>query len=153
MLFIFKKVDTPLCSFCKSKDETPLHIFYDCIVTQCLWRQLCSLCRHKIVIPELTPQSDKFGFLESDLKNDILINHILLIFKLYVYYCRNSGSTSFLILKSKISITRDTEEIISKSSTQRYKKFQRKWNIVKEIFWKDISQINQVFFLTFIFTY
>ena len=61
MLFIFKNVDTPLCPFCKSKDETPLHLFYDCIVTQCLWKQLCSLCRHKRVIPELTPRNERFN--------------------------------------------------------------------------------------------
>ena len=47
MLFVFEKVTTSLCQFCKSKDETPIHLFYDCIVNQNLWKQLCLLCRHK----------------------------------------------------------------------------------------------------------
>ena len=30
MLFRFGKIDSPLCSFCKMIDETPLHLFYNC---------------------------------------------------------------------------------------------------------------------------
>ena len=119
MLFVFKKFDSPLCSSCKVQDETPLHLFYDItlffLVTRHLWKQLCSLCSHRIVIPKLTPQSAKFGFLDSNHNNEILINHILLIFKLYIYRCRDSGAISILNLKTKISMVRDTEKVISKS--------------------------------------
>ena len=77
MLFVFKKVTAPLCSFCKSKDETPIHLSFDCLVTQNVWKQLCSLCRHKLIIPNLTPQKAIFGFLESNYKSEMLVNHIL----------------------------------------------------------------------------
>ena len=30
MLFRFGKIDSPVCSFCKMIDETPLHRFYNC---------------------------------------------------------------------------------------------------------------------------
>ena len=83
-LHIFKKVYSPLCSFCKSNDETTLHIFFECTVTQNLWGQLCLFCRKKLKFPNLTPQSAIFSFLESN-SNEIRINHILLIFKLYIY--------------------------------------------------------------------
>ena len=33
MLFRFGKIDSPLCSFCKMIEETPLHLFYNCIKT------------------------------------------------------------------------------------------------------------------------
>ena len=126
MFFIFKKVTTPPYSFYKSKDETPILLFFDCLVTQNLWKQLCSLCRHKLIIPNLTPQSAIFGFLESNQKSEMLIKLILLIFKLYIYNSRDSSSVNIYFLKSKITKIRDFEEKISKSSTQKNKKFRRK---------------------------
>jgi len=80
MLFVFKKVISPLCSFCKSEDETPLHLFFECTLTQNLWKQLSSFSRQRLNIPTLTPQSAIFGFYEPQNKNEILINHLLLIF-------------------------------------------------------------------------
>ena len=46
MLFVFKKVTTPLCSFFESNDETPIHFFFDYLATQNIWKQLCSLTLH-----------------------------------------------------------------------------------------------------------
>ena len=40
MLFKFGKIYSPLCSFCKMIEETPLHFFYNCIKTKLLWDQL-----------------------------------------------------------------------------------------------------------------
>ena len=34
MLFRFGKIDSPLCPFCKMIEETPLHLFYNCIKTK-----------------------------------------------------------------------------------------------------------------------
>jgi len=87
-----------------------------------------------MVIPEITPQSAILGFLDSNHNNEILINHLLLIFKLYIYRSRESGAISIHNLKTKISMIRDTEKEISKSSTQKCKKFHKKWDIVNEIF-------------------
>ena len=39
MLFRFGKIDSPLCSFCKMTEETPLHLFYNCIKRKLLWDQ------------------------------------------------------------------------------------------------------------------
>ena len=109
-LFAFKKVTTPLFSFCKSKDEKPVYLFFDCLVTQNLWKQFCSLCRHKLIITNLTPQSAIFGFLESNHKSDMLINHILSISKLYKRNSRDSSSVNFYFLKFKTTKLRDIEK-------------------------------------------
>ena len=109
-MFAFKKVTTPLFSFCKSKDEKPVYLFFDCLVTQNLWKQFCSLCRHKLIIPNLTPQSAIFGFLESNHKSDMLINHILSISKLYKRNSRDSSSVNFYFLKFKTTKLRDIEK-------------------------------------------
>ena len=34
MLFRFGKIDSPLCSFCKMIEETPVHLFYNCMKTK-----------------------------------------------------------------------------------------------------------------------
>ena len=34
--FRFKFVSSPICSFCNSEDETPLHLFYSCNQTKSL---------------------------------------------------------------------------------------------------------------------
>ena len=79
MRFVFEKISTPACSFCKSKDETPIHLFFNCIVFQNIWKQLYSPSRHKLIIQNLTRQSSIVGFLESNHKSEMLIN-LLLIF-------------------------------------------------------------------------
>ena len=42
LLFKLKSVPSPLCSFCNSANETPLHIFYACSITKRLWNVLLS---------------------------------------------------------------------------------------------------------------
>ena len=40
MLYKFKKVDSPLCSYCNSEDKTPLNLFNFCSKTVILWNKL-----------------------------------------------------------------------------------------------------------------
>ena len=88
MLFRFGKNYSPLCSFSKIIEETPLHLFYNCIKTKLLWDQLKEFISNKTLsFPSLTPQSAILGHI--DLSDDYLINHIILIYKFYIYNCRN----------------------------------------------------------------
>ena len=80
VLFLIKgkgiKVSLP-CSFCNLYDETPFHIFYECeTVLNASGRTYSNA--FNLILPTLTPQSGIFG----------ITNHILLIFKLYVYKSR-----------------------------------------------------------------
>ena len=89
--FHFGKTQSPLCSFCHTEAETTLHIFHECSVTKILWNQLSLSFQTDLDFPDLTPQAALFGFInESDDNLNILQNqnHILLIFKLYVYQSR-----------------------------------------------------------------
>ena len=63
----------------------------------------------------------------------MLINHILFIFKLYIYNCRGFNSVNIYFLKSKITKIRDIEGKISKQLTHKNKNLHGKWDIVKEI--------------------
>ena len=105
MLFRFGKIDSPLCSFCKMIEETPLHLFYNCIKTKLLWDQLKDFISNETLsFPSLTPQSAILGHI--DLSDDyLLINHIILIYKFYIYNSRNRGYLNIEHLKANIDKT------------------------------------------------
>ena len=100
VLFLNKKLHTfgakssPLCSFCHLYDETPSHMFYECDRVKCLWSDLVQSFQNNLILLTLTPWTTIFSFLDylnNDSifeKNKCLSNHIILIFKLYVYKSR-----------------------------------------------------------------
>ena len=104
VLFLNKKLHTfgirpsPLCSFCNLYDETSLYIFYDCDAVICIWTNLVQCFQNNLILPTVTPQAFIFGILESTSNssifknNKVFINHILLIFKLYVFKSREKSS-------------------------------------------------------------
>ena len=98
VLFLNKKLHTfgikasPLCSFCNLYNKTPYCIFYECDRIKCLWSDFVQCFQNNLILPTLTPQTATFGFLTNNdsifENNKCLSNHILLIFKLYVYKSR-----------------------------------------------------------------
>ena len=89
MIFRFGKIDSPLCSFCKMINKTPLHLFYNCTKTKLLWDQLKEFISNETLsISSLTTQSAILGHIE--LSDDyLLINHLIFIYRFYIY---NSGN-------------------------------------------------------------
>ena len=79
ILFRFGKIDSPLCTFCKMIEETPLHLFYNCIKTKLLLDQLKDFTPNETLhFRSLTLQSAILGHI--NLSDDyLLINHIILI--------------------------------------------------------------------------
>ena len=58
-----------------------MHLFCDFNSTKCLWLQLNT--------PVLTAQTVIFGLFNDSVSNIHLVNHVLLLFKLYIYKSRN----------------------------------------------------------------
>ena len=133
-LFRFGIVTDSLCSFCKVFDESPLHLFHDCTFTQTLWNQLRNYLCENIVIPPLTSQSAIFGFTDTKIDNYLILNHLLLIFKFYIYKARASNYLNFYCLKSNITRIKNIEEAISKINPGSYRKFYSKWKKIIEKF-------------------
>ena len=102
MLFRFGKIDSPLWSFCKMIDETPLHLFFNCTKTKLLWDQLKEFISNKTLsFPSLTPQSAILGHI--DLSADyLLIKRLIFIYKFYTYNSRNRESLNSEHLKTII---------------------------------------------------
>ena len=85
MLYRFGILQDSLYSFCSLEEETPMHIFYSCNHTQILWEILKYYIRNGLDLPSLTSQSAILGFTNSESENFIIINHLLLIFKYFVF--------------------------------------------------------------------
>ena len=125
MLFSFGINNNPLCSFCKSRDETMIYVFYDCAHIQMVWTKLQSYLASSLKILNLTPQSAIFGFIHTEEYK--IINHFLLIFKFCIYKSRNKMQLQFQYLKHKITKVKNIEEMISKNDPSKKRKFFKKW--------------------------
>ena len=103
-------------------EETPLHLFYNYIKTK-LWDQLKEFISNETLsFPSLTPQSAILGHI--DLSDDyLLINHIILIYKFYIYNSRNRGYLNIEHLKAIIDKTKRIEEEISKHELKKRSKY------------------------------
>ena len=110
-LFHFGLILQPKCSICNLYDETPQHLFYECIYTQHLWNHLQLYISGKIALPALTPQSAIFGFTDVLDQNYIIVNHLLLIFKYNLYNSRVNNTLSFQSLKSAVFQIKYIEQI------------------------------------------
>ena len=67
LLFLNKKqhnswiINTALCSFCNTLEETPINIFWDSIQVKCLWEKLQAKFQNDIILTSLTPQAAILG--------------------------------------------------------------------------------------------
>ena len=112
ILFKLKKVKLPLRSFCKAKDETYIRLLYRCRKTSILWRQLKEFFSNALNLSSIWPQSAIFGFLDDTLEHKLLLNHILLIFKNYIYKAREKKALTFNILKNYLTKLRDLVVVV-----------------------------------------
>ena len=74
-----------------------------------------------LTIPPITPQSAIFGFIDHKV-NCHLINHILLIFKYYVYETRENGSLDLKVLKRNIHKKKKYRKTNKSQQTRKKKK-------------------------------
>ena len=145
VLFLNKKLHTfgikpsPLCSFCNLYDETPYHMFCECDCVKCLWSDLVQCFQNNLILPTLTPQTAIFGFLDYTNNDSIfennkcLSNHILLIFKLYVYKSREKKLLNINNLIAEIQKIKRIEKEIALPNSKKTIAFTRKWHIIDNI--------------------
>ena len=123
--------DTKLCSLCKEVNETPTHLFSECTLTLALWKSLQTKLKDFLVLDNISPQSAILGF--TDQHSDMnTVNHLLLIFKYFVYKNRSkklSQNLLFKTIKSTIDI-----ELKSCALSARFQKINRKWEKIIHLF-------------------
>ena len=117
--------NTPLCSFCNKEEETPLHIFSECTYVIYLWQQLATFFENNLILPTLTPQTALLGLFWSDNANhdELIINHFLLIFKLYVYNSRENHHLNIMDLLTDIKEIKKIEYRLSSNSGEKKERY------------------------------
>ena len=122
-LFKLKHTNSPLCSFCNSAPENIIHLFSECQITKELWRQTQSSLP-QIELSDLTPGS---AYLGLNPLNDILANHIYLIFKIAIYKSRQKKRCSIQYIKRKIIETKNLELNMTFFDNEKKLKTIQKW--------------------------
>ena len=99
-LYKFKAVPSPLCSLCKLENECLVHLFCQCIETRKLWHQLQTWFPGPKKLPDLEPQPILLGMWRENNSDYTLINHIILLFKRYIYLSKNhQNSLTYVALQ------------------------------------------------------
>ena len=84
--------------------------------------------RYGMTLYDLTPQAAFFGFTEKDLDDAILQNHLLLVFKIYLYKSRSYGFVCLKSLLLEIKKINHLEKKIAEANAKKHKSYLLKWN-------------------------
>ena len=109
-------IPSPTCSLCGELDESLEHLC--CHFTKIFWSEVIKwLVDHKVKIEILSDKDIVFGIIGC--KDEIFVNHILLLAKQYLFSCRqNKYSPSIRVLISKICTVFLIETMIAKSNNE-----------------------------------
>ena len=103
-LYKFGYVESPMGSLCNSETETMTHLFCHCSKTDQMWNSLTSWCKGYLTLPVLEPSTEILGFFDIRDEKSKLINHILILYKIFLYANRNiKHAVNFHALKLFIS--------------------------------------------------
>ena len=113
-LYHMKLVASPLCSLCKREVETTSNLFLRCEFSVRLWAETQKWSSRNIKLPQLSEKIVCLGWFSNDPRT-ILINHILLLYKYFLYSRRNDrGKVNFSAFKLYIRYVVKIEKSIAK---------------------------------------
>ena len=124
----FKMVDSPLCAFCNSEKESLENLLYFCKSSSFFWKELLSwIAVEANIVLNASLLDILFG--KFDLEKDfLLVNHILLLAKHFIYKCKLSKVIpSLLVFKAKLKATYKVELYIAKQKGI-LSNYYRKWD-------------------------
>jgi len=132
-MFWMGLVGTSVCSFCQSEDETILHLYSQCHFVIDLWMQLKVYFSRGLILPDITPQSAFLGFYDID-ENKIIINQILLLFKMVIYKSREYRTCNLNKFINKVKQIKLIEDTISYKIPAKKEYNDKKWAIIDFVF-------------------
>ena len=114
-LYKLNIIESPLCSFCRSSEETIQHLFWECRHVQTFWRSISNSCikidfnlNHLVV------------FFGHTTKPDHPLNFFLLHAKFFIFSCKlNNTKPSAPVFIKKLKFLLSVEEYISRHYLNR----------------------------------
>ena len=119
----------PSCSLCHARPETIDHFFVDCIESKNLYFEISEwLKSFDIIMPPCSKRNIIVGV------DDVLINFIILLFKLYLYQLRGKNNIYISVSMFKYLVLRynkiEEKVALNRNKIEIHKK---KWDKLKEI--------------------
>ena len=121
---------SPVCSFYKCEEETTIHLFHICKNASILDAVTSHVNRHLNLLHR-TPQSVIFGFFNISNKIYLIGNHLLILFKSYIYNARNQKHLIFEAIMKNIKNVDDIEKNLADQYPHKKTKFRKKWQYVE----------------------
>ena len=127
-LIKLKAVESPQCSLCKQFKESVLRLFCTCSVTRSLWAQFCVWASNADIslASDLDPHYCILGMYREELQDQVIVNHVILSFKRYIYLKRGDKTAPNLTgLKAYIKYIEKLEQNIASENKKldyHYKK-------------------------------
>ena len=124
---------SPLCSLCDQHPEDILHLFCKCAKPQDLWNSLASVLVENLDLPQLNPTIVFLGESNVQDNDNVLLNHILLLFKKFIYDKKNHpGRIHFLSFMNYVKEVEKIEQNIAHRKGKLEFHF-KKWNPIKHL--------------------
>ena len=131
-LFKIKFSDTDLCCFCQNAQETLIHLFWDCPVTNVFWKNIQNflISVNLIQTSRVLRKTVCLGLDEE--KGEILVNHCLLLARYYIFSCKFNNTKPLILeylyqIKSNLQLEKQISVTIGMQ-----KAFEKKWHKIIE---------------------
>ena len=124
-LYIFGIRSSPPCCFCNLYNKALFHITYECERVKCLWSDLVQSFQNTLMLPNLTLKTAILAIFVSVSNNSffennkIFVNHIVYIFKLYVYKSREKKIININNLIAEIRKVKRIEKGIALNNSMK----------------------------------
>ena len=123
-----------LCSLCKKGPENVIHLFCECSITKSLWHSLQKTFGSLLTRPALDPLISIVGRWDINNPDNVLVNHIVLLFKKFLYQNKsNPQRIHILALKHYIKLVERIEQKLAYDAHKLDTHF-KKWEPVRVIF-------------------
>ena len=123
ILYLNKKISkfdlnvSPLCSLCNQHPEDILHLFCNCAKTQDLWNSFANALGENLDLPQLNSTIVFLGKSNIQGNDNVLLNHILLLFKKFIYDKKNHQARIHFL--SFMNYVKEVEKIEQKSAHRK----------------------------------
>ena len=106
-----------------------MHLFSSCNQVISLWIEIKVFFSEYMQLTLLSPQIATFGFVKGNDKSFLIQNMILMIFKLYVYKSRVSGTLNFNTFLHQLVKVKNVEKGAAFNNKQKHDIFLEKHDI------------------------